>query len=140
MPKPKTLFAEDVSDPRGRVRITTRVDDRPLAWICVAGYGSVEGMETAAASFAAAFATLSSDTVLPVVVDLSELDDASLAGQLSLVPWLLQHQHRISSLAVLGAQTTALKIARAVVRLLPFSERIAFFDDEASLRQWFAGL
>lgn len=140
MPSHPLLFEDTVSDAEGRVRVTTQVDDRPLARISVCGQGTVDGMAVAAQSFAAAFDALPTDESLLVIVDLSGLEDATLAGQLSLVPWLVQHQHRLQYLAVVGARTTALKIARAVVQMLPFDERIGFFDDEDQLAVVLEGL
>tara|TARA_Y100001934_G_C11995769_1_gene605288 strand:+ start:110 stop:517 length:408 start_codon:yes stop_codon:yes gene_type:complete len=123
-----------VRDPLGQVTVSTQLDHQGLARISVDGHGSVEGMAVAARSFEAAFARLPADQGLHVIVDLSGLEDASLAGQLSLVPWLLRHQHRLRYLGVVGARTTALKIAQAVVQMLPFNERIGFFNDEDELK------
>ena len=127
------LFHDVVSDPDQRVEVTTTLHPNARAWITVSGYGCSGGMRAAAVSFEAALERLEPHERLLIGVDLAGVTGASLNGQLRLVAWMIAQQHRIERIAVVSGSTAALQIAEAVVSLLPFAKKIAFYasDTEA---------
>ena len=123
-----TIYQEEVADPDRAVCVTTTLHGQGMAWIRVQGRGCTAGMKAAAQCFESALGYLDSSQRLKIGVDLSELTGASLKGQLRLVQWMIEHQRYIEYIGVVGGSTSALKIAEAVVALLPFQKRIEFHD------------
>lgn len=127
------IYQEQVADPDRVVCVTTTLHGQGVAWIRVQGRGCTAGMKAASQCFESALGYLDSSQRLKIGVDLSELTGASLKGQLRLVQWMIEHQRYIEYIGVLGGSTSALKIAEAVVALLPFQKRIEFHDGVDSL-------
>ena len=130
----RLIFSEVAGDPAQRVRVETFIYESGLTEISVAGVGSIKGMRASSASFDRGFAALGRGDVWVRLV-LTDFEGAPLPAQLSLVKWMIQNQRRLRFIGILGGDTTAVRVARAIQGLLPFGHRVAFFDSGEVLDQ-----
>ena len=118
----------------GKVVVQTEIFATGRTEISVWGTGSVEGMQAWKESFERALAQVGPLESLWVRLDLTHFVGAPVVAQLSLVRWLIQNQSRLTYMGLIGGDTGALRVARAVHQLLPFQRRIEFYDDPAALQ------
>ena len=130
----KPIFSETSSDPEGRVIVEMECFATGRTEIRVRGTGSIEGMRAWTASFNRATTVCGPVEPLWVRLDLTHFEGAPLPAQLTLVKWLVQNQHRLKKMGLIGGDTGALRVARAVHKLLPFQHRVVFYDDPDELQ------
>ena len=130
----KPIFSEKAGDQEGRVVVDMDIFATGRVEISVHGTGSIEGMQAWTASFNRAVEQVGPLEALWVRLDLADFVGAPLPAQLTLVKWLIQNQWRLTGMGLIGGDTGALRVARAVHKLLPFQQRIVFYDDPEQLQ------
>ena len=130
----KPIFSETSGDSEGRVVVDMQLFATGRTEIVVQGMGSIEGMRAWTASFNRAVAEVGPLESLWVRLDLTHFVGAPIPAQLTLVKWLVQNQHRLKKMGLIGGDTGALRVARAVHKLLPFQQRVVFYDDPDRLQ------
>ena len=130
----RLIFDETAGDKNGAVQVSTQIFDDGTTVIRVVGLGSVEGMDASAKSFEAGLSKLGA-TPARVRLDLAGFTGAPLHAQLRLVAWMIRFQDHIGYLGVVGGDQVAIRVARAIYRLLPFRQRVAFFETAADFQR-----
>ena len=128
------IFSEVSGDPDQRVRVQTQIYANGFTVIAVSGVGSSVGMRASAQSFDRGFAALGVGDVW-VRLELTDFEGAPLPAQLSLVKWMIQNQRRLRFIGILGGDTAGLRVARAIQGLLPFGNRVVFFEEPKALEE-----
>ena len=104
----KPIFSETSGDSEGRVVVDMHVFATGRTEIIVQGTGSIEGMRAWTASFNRAVAEVGRLESLWVRLDLTDFVGAPIPAQLTLVKWLVQNQHRLKKMGLIGGDTGAL--------------------------------